>query len=177
MRRRPGRAPSGLLSRAFRIASIAYFACLSQACSSNDEAGDDGDEGQGAPGCEGRGEPVVVGMSTQSEDGLLTVTLLEGTPLPPVQGSNSWTVEASNGLEPIVDLGDEDDHVIANIFMADHDHNIRKRGIMSAPGVFEFADFSITMSGYWEITIVVEPDMPENADDHEDAVFGFCVES
>jgi hypothetical protein len=175
MRRRSGRAPSGLLSRAFRIASIACFAWLSQACSSND--GEAGDGGQEAPGCEGRGEPVVVGMSKLSEDGLVTVTLLEAAPLPPVQGANSWSVEVSDGLEPIVDLGDEDDHVIANIFMADHDHNIRKRGIMSAPGVFEFADFSITMSGYWEITIVVEPDMPENADDHQDAVFGFCVES
>jgi hypothetical protein len=136
-----------------------------------------GDKGEGVPDCEGRGERIVVGMSKPSDGGSVSVTLVEATPLPPVQGSNSWTVEISNGLEPVVDLGDEDDHVIANIFMADHDHNIRKRGVMSAPGVFDIVDFPITMNGYWEITIVVEPDLPENADDHEDAVFGFCVEN
>jgi hypothetical protein len=139
--------------------------------------GEEGGQGTGKPGCEGRGEPVIAGMSKQSEGGLTTVTLLEATPLPPVQGSNSWTVEISNGVEPVVDAGDEDHQVIANVFMADHDHNIRKRGVMSAPGVFDVLDFPITMNGYWEITIVVEPDAPDNADDHQDAVFGFCVEN
>ena len=172
-----GRPPSSLLSRALRVTSIACLGCLLQACSAKDTEDPEGEGNEGVHGCEGRGEPIVVGMSKQSDGGLLTVTLLEATPLPPVQGSNSWTVEVSKALEPVVDLGDEDDHVIANVFMADHDHNIRKRGVMSTPGVFEVLDFPITMNGYWEITIVVEPDAPENADDHEDTVFGFCVEN
>jgi hypothetical protein len=76
---------------------------------------------------------------------------------------------------PVVDEADTDAEVIANVYMAEHDHNLRKRGTMTAPGVFDFPEFPLTMNGYWQITIQVMSDT--DPDDVEDAVFDFCVEN
>ncbi|HVR20932.1 MAG TPA: FixH family protein, partial [Polyangiaceae bacterium] len=163
--------PSALVVRA---ALVVGFVTMSCGCSGGDPIGK---ESSGTtplpPGCEGRGEAMVRGMVETSEDGLLAVTLADATPLPPVQGENTWTVDVSEADAPVLDEGDADAQVIANIYMAEHDHNIRKRGTMTAPGVFEFAQFPITMNGYWEITIQVQSDADVN--EREDAVFGFCV--
>ena len=173
MRCRSGRTdaltrPSAL---AVRAALVVGFVTMSSGCSADDSSGK---EPTGTEvGCEGRGETMVRGMTKTSESGLLAVTLVDATPLPPVQGENSWTVDASKADAPVLDEGEADAQVIANIYMAEHDHNIRKRGTMTAPGVFEFAQFPITMNGYWEITVQVQADA--DANDREDAVFGFCV--
>jgi hypothetical protein len=158
-----------------RLAAVAGLATVAFACSGNAGDGSD-DEPTGnntEPGCEGRGDRIVLGMSKASADGALEVVLSDAAPVPPVQGENSWTVEVSQAGEPVLDEGETDSQVIANIYMAEHDHNIRKRGTMTAPGVFEFPGFPITMNGYWEITIQVASDA--EPDDFEDAVFGFCV--
>jgi len=159
-----------------RVALVVGFVTMSCGCSGGDPIGK---ESSGTtplpPECEGRGEAMVRGMIKTSEDGLLAVTLADATPLPPVQGENSWTVDVSLANAPVVDEGETDAQVIANVYMAEHDHNIRKRGTMTAPGVFEFAQFPITMNGYWEITVQVQSDV--DANDREDAVFGFCVQN
>jgi hypothetical protein len=177
MRSRSGRADA--LSRVSalvrRAGLVAGFVTVSAACSGRDDAVREqqpADVGP-APACEGRGETIERGMSKTSDDGLLTVSLAKVTPLPPVQGENSWTVHVSENGEPVVDEGDADAQVIANIYMAEHDHNIRKRGAMTSPGVFEFVQFPITMNGYWEITIQVQSD--SDANERNDALFGFCV--
>ena len=177
MRCRSGRAdaftrPSALVVRA---ALVVGFVTMSSGCSGDASIGKEPTGTPPAPGCEGRGEAMVRGMTKTSEGGLLAVSLVDATPLPPVQGENSWTVEASKADAPVVDEGDTDVQVIANVYMAEHDHNIRKRGTMTAPGVFEFAQFPITMNGYWEITVQVQSDV--DANDREDAVFGFCVQN
>ncbi len=197
MRCRSGRTdaltrPSVLVVRA---ALVVGFVTMSCGCSGDDlgkessgtpvaSGGSGGVGGAGATtggsggtsaGCEGRGDAMVLGMIKTSEDGLLAATLVDATPLPPVQGENSWTVDVSMANAPVLDEGDTDSQVIANVYMAEHDHNIRKRGTMTAPGVFEFAQFPITMNGYWEITVQVQADA--DANDREDAVFGFCVQN
>jgi hypothetical protein len=150
---------------------VVGFATISSGCNADDS----GEPGDSTAGCEGRGEAIVLGMSRTSEDGSVTISLEDVAPLPPVIGENSWTVEVTRNGEPVVDAGDADAQLIANIYMAEHDHNVRKRGTMIEPGVFEFAQFSISMNGYWEVTIQVQSD--EDASDHADVVFGFCVGS
>lgn len=124
---------------------------------------------------------ITRGMSRQSDDGLVSVTLADADPVPPLQGLNHWTVDVSNAGSPVVDEGDSDYQVIANIYMVEHDHNIRKIGTMLEPGTFEISDFTLTMNGYWEVTIEVWPDAilndgdPSNDDEHEGVVFGFHV--
>jgi len=173
MRCRSGRTdaltrPSALVVRAALVVGFVTMAC---GCSADDSSGT---ESTGTEvGCDGHGETMVRGMTKTSENGLLAVTLVDATPLPPLQGENSWTVDVSMADAPVLDEGEADAQVIANIYMAEHDHNIRKRGTMTAPGVFEFAQFPITMNGYWEITVQVQADA--DANDREDAVFGFCV--
>lgn len=165
------------VSALVRVAAIGSFAAAAFACSGNDDAGTvEQPAGVDAkPGCEGRGERIVLGMSKESSDGTLTVVLSDAAPLPPVQGQNSWTVEVAKAGVPVVDEADTDAEVIANIYMAEHDHNLRKRGTMTAPGVFDFPEFPLTMNGYWQITIQVVSDT--DPDDVEDAVFDFCVEN
>ena len=166
------------VSRATALARIAVagFAALAFACSGNDDAETlKQPTGVDPNACEGRGEPIVLGMSKASADGVLNVVLSDAAPLPPVQGQNSWTVEVTKAGEPVVDENDADAEVIANIYMAEHDHNLRKRGTMTAPGVFDFPEFPLTMNGYWQITIQVMSDT--DPEDIEDAVFDFCVQN
>jgi hypothetical protein len=160
--------------RALRALLVVGFAAMSVSCSSA-EGNNEEDTPSLEPGCEGRGEAIVLDMTKTSDDGELEVSLLAADPLPPVQGENSWTVEVTLAGEPVVDAGDADAQVIANVYMAEHDHNIRKRGTMTSPGVFEFARFPITMNGYWEVTVQVQSDA--DATELTDTVFGFCVQN
>jgi hypothetical protein len=158
-----------------RAMLLAGFVTLPCSCSGSEAGNDRQSLDQHDADCEGRGETLVRGMKKTSEDGTLEVSLTHASSLPPVQGENTWTVEVVRDGEPVLDAGDADAQVIANVYMAEHDHNIRKRGTMTEPGVFEFAKFPITMNGYWEITVQAQSDA--DADDREDVVFGFCVES
>jgi hypothetical protein len=121
---------------------------------------------------------IFLGMTKESAGGLVTTSLVAATPLPPLQGPNRWTVEilTSTG-DPVVDVGDDDAEVIANIYMAEHDHNLRKRATMTEPGVFEIPEFLITMNGYWEVTIVVHQDQDATGDSDASMVFGFLIKN
>lgn len=170
----------GLRAGPLQAASVLCFAWLSVACGGGDQ---DPTGQQQEHQCEGRGEPIVLGMSKTSASGLVSATLTQATPLPPAQAPNTWTLELLHSTgEPVVDLdpdpGDEDavardSEVVGEIYMADHAHRLRKSAVMSDPGVFELP-FQITMNGYWEVTVTVQPD--ESPDDFEDALFGFCVD-
>ena len=161
-----------------RIA-LALLGCVAlNACAGKEPTGT-----EQQPGCEGRGDAFVLGMSRESEDGLVRALLTEATPVPPLQGMNSWTVEVSQDGSPVIDAREPDpedpedpgdSQVIATIVMVEHAHDVSKVVSMTAPGVFDIP-FSLTMSGYWEVTLEVWPDKPANDDDHEDTVFGFCV--
>jgi hypothetical protein len=121
---------------------------------------------------------IAIGMTKESPDGFMATTLVAASPLPPLQGPNQWTVEirTSSG-DPVVDVGDDDAEVIANIYMAEHDHNIRKQATMTDPGVFEIPEFLITMNGRWEVTIVVHQDQDATGDADASVVFEFLIES
>jgi hypothetical protein len=176
MRLRSGRVATVSRIRALvRWAALVGFAVFAAACSGKGDAEDEPTGADPQPGCEGRGDAIALGLTKVSEDGVLEVVLSDAAPVPPVQGENSWTVEVLMAGEPVLDENEADSQVIANIYMAEHDHNIRKRGTMTAPGVFDFPGFPITMNGYWQITIQVAPDADPEA--VEDAVFGFCVQN
>jgi hypothetical protein len=161
-----------LAPRVARSVLLAGFLTIPSACSGS-EADNGQHPGSGDEGCEGRGEEIVRGMKKASDDGTLEVTLLSATPLPPLQDENTWTMGVVRDGEPVLDEGNEDSQVVANVYMAEHDHNTRTVGAMTEPGVFDLGPFLITMNGYWEITVQVRADA--DADDREDAVFGFCI--
>jgi hypothetical protein len=129
------------------------------------------------PGRENR-DTISVGMTVQSPDGAMSAELLAAEPLPPLQGPNLWTVGVrTREGDPVVDLTDADVEVIANIYMAEHDHNLRKSASMTEPGVFEIPEFLITMNGYWEVTVVVHQDGDMTDDADVPMTFGFLIEN
>jgi hypothetical protein len=174
-------------------ACLALGACLAFATAACGQA--DGEHGKATgasneESCEGRGELVELGMAKQSSDGLVTATVFAASPLPPLQGVNNWTVDVADArvdgglvldaFDPPEDGSvpppeEQDSTVLITIFMVDHDHSLRKRGTMTSPGRFEFPPLTITMTGYWEFSVRVEPDLPADENDHEDVTFGFCV--
>src|SRR5262245_28099256 len=96
------RAASWLCGGALRAVLFVGLVAAASACS--DEAKPDEPSNKTPePTCEGRGEPIVLGMSKLSEDGLLSVSLTAASPLPPVQGVNSWTLDVTNEAGPVTD--------------------------------------------------------------------------
>ena len=121
---------------------------------------------------------IFLGMTKQSPDGAMSTELLAADPLPPLQGPNRWTVEVrTQEGDPVVDLTDGDVEVIANIYMAEHDHNLRKSATMTEPGIFEIPEFLITMNGYWEVRVVVHQDGDTTDDADVPMTFGFLIEN
>jgi len=125
------------------------------------------------PGCEGRGEPVAVGISKESADGLMIAEITAATPLPPNVGDNAWTIELKT------DTGDEvtGAGVAARWEMIDHAHPPETQAAVERePGVYEIAPIGISMPGYWEMTLSATgvEGAPANG---ETFLFGFCIGS
>ena len=158
-----------------RSALVAFVAAFANGCGSSESEPTES-EPQGSD-CEGHGEPIVLGMEKPTDGGLYRVGLVEASPLPPVMGENDWTVEvATSDGEPVIDDAElVDTSVIADIEMVGHQHRLRKGGVMTTAGVFEFPPLPITMPGYWEFTISVGPEGSDDPNAIENALFGFCV--
>jgi len=123
--------------------------------------------------CEGRGEPVAVGISKESADGRLIAEITAATPLPPNVGDNAWTIELKT------DTGDEvaGAGIAARWEMIDHAHPPETQlGVEREPGVYEIAPIGISMPGYWEMTLNATgiDGAPATG---EEFLFGFCIES
>ena len=151
-----------------RTLLVAFAASLGASCGGGEEPVEPALE---PSACEGRAEPVSIGMDRASEDGALFLEVREAAPMPPETGDNAWTLEARSGSgEPV-----EGGTVVVNAFMVDHGHGSpAQQGIeVEAPsGVYEVSPILLSMPGYWELTFeVTPPDGPT-----ETLVFPVCVE-
>ncbi len=176
MRWRSSRAPTALVVRGGRLPLAMLVAALASACN----GGQNEPTGEAAAGsdCEGRGEPIELGMQKLTEGGLYDVVLAEASPVPPLIGENSWTVDVTTSTgDPVLDDSATEDYspVTIDVNMAEHNHDIRKSGVMTSPGVFEFLSFPVTMTGYWEFTVIVEPEGSTDPNARQGALFGVCV--
>lgn len=177
------RAGIALVARGARLPLVVLFAALAGACNGDDEpTNQDGAPSSVGHECEERGEPIELGMEKPTGGGLYSVVLVEASPVPPLVGENQWTVgvTTSSGEPVIDDLELIDTAVVINVNMTEHNHNIRKRAVMTTPGVFEFPPFPVTMPGYWEFTVSVAPEPdplapPPTPPSPENALFGICV--
>jgi len=123
--------------------------------------------------CEGRGEPVAVGISKESADGQLIAEITAASPLPPNVGDNAWTIELTT------DTGDEvaGAGVAARWVMTDHAHPPETQAaVETEPGVYEIAPIGISMPGYWEMTLSATGIEGAPATG-EEFLFGFCIGS
>jgi hypothetical protein len=75
-------------------------------------------------GCEGRGDPLAVGLSRESEDGRVRAELVSATPIPPETGDNRWTLRLSD--ETGAELSGAE--VVAHALMPDHMHGPPPQG-------------------------------------------------
>jgi hypothetical protein len=145
------------------LALLAFFA---SACSSDPEQPIVVEQ-QGT--CEGRGEPIVVGMSEASDTGTIRAELLSATPLPPETGDNDWTLELrTEDGEEVTGAS-----LVVHSVMVDHTHPSPVQvGVEMEPGFYEVSPISITMPGYWELRLTV---MSGDGDDVTEAEITFPV--
>jgi hypothetical protein len=171
------RARIALGVRHAHLSLVALFAALAGACNTETEPENDAGQG-GDDGCDGQGETIDVGMVKQSEGGLYNVVLVDASPAPPRVGENRWTVDVTTSAdEPVIDDPATPDFtpVTIDVLMPLHRHDTRKGGVMTNPGVFEFPSFPVTMTGYWEFTVFVEPEGSTDPNERQGALFEICV--
>ena len=123
--------------------------------------------------CEGRGEPVAVGISKTSVDGRLIAEITAATPLPPNVGDNAWTIQLTTDTgEEVTGAG-----VAARWVMTDHAHPPETQtAVETEPGVYEIAPIGISMPGYWEMTLSATGIEGAPATG-EEVLFAFCIGS
>ena len=134
------------------------------ACSGSDS----GEVTQAASPCEEETRADVLLPGLLAETGSMVVSIVGADPMPPIVGSNLWTVSAADtngGLEGCV-LDVEPD-------MPDHGHGGPSPQVQElGGGVYELSDLSFSMGGYWTVSMVIT--CPSKWDV---AVFSVCVES
>jgi hypothetical protein len=170
------RAAIVLVARGARLPLVVLFAALLGACGEKEPPNEVGQETPGAE-CEDEGELIELGMEKQSVGGLYDVLLVDASPTPPRVGENRWTVDVTTAAgEPVLDDPNTDFvPVTIDVLMVVHTHDIRKSGVMTSPGVYEFPPFPVTMTGYWEFTVFVEPEGSTDPNERQGAVFEICI--
>jgi hypothetical protein len=130
------------------------------------------DGGSGATACDGRGQ-ALQGLEVAAEvdaGGTLTLSFIDGEPMPPIVGNNSWSFRLELDGEPLTDASSA---ITVTPFMPDHGHgtptavNVEEEDA----GTYRFEPVHTRMAGYWEMRIDVETDEVSAA-----LVFGVCVE-
>lgn len=111
------------------------------------------------------------GMQLQTEDDLVTITLLSASPAPPDVGNNGWRLALLNADGAALSGAS----VKIAPFMPAHGHGTSPaefEGVEGEPGIFDLGPFDLFMPGTWEVTTTVTLS-DESA---HVAVFTFCVE-
>ena len=106
-------------------------------------------------------------MKQKGYGNLLTFVLVEGTPAPPVRGSNTWTVQLLDGAGNLVTGAT----LVATLLMPDHGHaSSVVPQTMPSGDSYTIAPLYLFMAGLWQITLVA---MTPAGDDS--TVFDFCI--
>lgn len=138
----------------------------------NDLPTDEPEAGPSAEGCDGRGEPLTgLRVSTESDAGAkVTLSFIEGEPMPPVVGNNSWSFRADVDGEPLTGAAAA---MTVTPFMPDHGHGTPTAVSVTEEevGIYRFEPVHTRMAGYWEIRVDVEMEAAT-----AQLLFGVCVD-
>jgi hypothetical protein len=130
------------------------------------------DADAGAAGCDGRGKPLDgLEVSTENDAGeKITISFVEGEPMPPIVGNNSWLFHLEADGEPITGVASE---ITVTPFMPDHGHGTPTAVTVEEEraGDYRFEPVHTRMAGYWEIRIDVDSDVVS-----ANLLFGVCVD-
>lgn len=122
--------------------------------------------------CDGRGKPLEgLEVSAETDAGTkLTLAFLEGEPMPPIVGNNSWLFRLEADGEPLMGAASA---ITVTPFMPDHGHgtptvvNVEEE----RAGTYRFEPVHTRMAGYWEMRVDVESEVVSAT-----LVFGVCVD-
>src|SRR5262245_13220765 len=135
----------GARSRCFVQTVLSFALALLATGCGDEDAKPESDEA----GCEGRGEPIELGLRRERAGRALSAALAAAAPLPPETGDNAWTFELSvaDG-EPLSGAV-----VVAHTLMVDHQHTSPAQlAVETEPGRYELSPIVITMPGFWTLT-------------------------
>jgi hypothetical protein len=160
-----------MIARRFLARTVAMLCLVGGAVQGCGDLAEDAAPGESMPenvDCEGRGQPFVTGESRPSEDGVVSVQLLEAEPAPPAQAENFWTLELSDENEqPVTGAS-----IVAVPYMIDHGHGAAAQIAADlGAGRYELGPLTLTMPGLWEITLQLT--MPDGSE--TSVVYDVCV--
>jgi YtkA-like len=179
------------MSSCFLILSGIAVAVLAGGCSSStaNNGGDagvpaegDGNDAAGAVGCTG-GQTYSANMTAPGSLGVYTFTLVQSSPAPPAQYTNTWTLKVTNASGASPSLAQLT--VYPFMPLMGHGSDQVPTVTASADGTFNVADVYLFMPGLWTVTISVV-DVPDAGDDAsapalppptiDKAVYSFCID-
>ena len=149
---------------------LLFASCLSLlACGSSHPVSEPDSVGDASIGCSNdpRAQVYTANMEQKGYGNLLTFVLVEGTPAPPVRGTNTWTVKLLDGAgNPVTGAT-----LVATPLMPDHGHgsSVVPETMPSGDG-YTIAPLYLFMAGLWQITLVA---MTPAGNDS--TVFDFCI--
>ncbi len=135
-------------------------------------SGDDDDHASNIPCDEDtRDEAYEPGMEKTTDNGLMTVVLVESTPGPIDIGSNDWTLSVA---DPATGDPESGCTITAVPEMTDHGHGSNEPVAeeTATPGTYDIIGISITMAGLWDTELSLE--CPVLGDDT--IHFVFCID-
>lgn len=168
-----GPVKSSIVAAATFLIGIAGCAPCETSNGATDADADGGAEAGLPPApCDGRGQVLEdVDIAARVDGGAsLSLKFVEGEPMPPVVGNNSWLFALELDGVPFAGAAE---HVIVTPFMPDHGHGTPTAVVVTetSAGSYQFEPVHTRMAGFWEIRIDVD-----TADVDATLVFGVCVE-
>jgi hypothetical protein len=119
--------------------------------------------------CEGRADAFVAGMSQTTRDARLTIELVAAMPAQPSNRDNFWRLSLTDSQNSPVD----DATVVAVPYMVDHGHSAAAQlAVPLGDGLYDLGPLTLTMPGYWEITLEITLAEGEKTS----AAYDVCVE-
>lgn len=122
--------------------------------------------------CDGRGQalPDVEVQARVDGGASLKLTFIDGEPMPPVVGNNSWLFAFELDGEPFEGAAED---ITVTPFMPDHGHGTPTAVVITetSAGTYQFEPVHTRMAGYWEIRVGVHTAALDT-----ELVFGVCVE-
>ncbi len=137
--------------------AAALFALGAAGCDGGDTGGTGTTTAPSQEGC--AGDPRVTeyqaGMEAKSEDGSITVSLLDADPAPPAKGDNVWTLKIVDAAgAPVTGAT-----LALQAYMPDHAHSstVVPEITPAGDGTYTLDPVNLFMPGVWEITVDVSP--------------------
>lgn len=160
-----------------RFASLCLAAALLALGAGGCDGGETGETGtttttQDQSGCtnDPRVEAYAAGMKEMSQEGAMSITLLDADPAPPSKGDNVWMLKVEDDAGNPVDGAT----ITMDATMPDHGHSstVVPDVASKGGGTYELDPINLFMPGVWQVTFDVAP--PSGA--VQSTTFTFCVQ-